>query len=82
MKDRVFVTPFPAMLVDLRTRITATITVTTTRYKEFDMNLITCLMCVVLRVEHILNICNVPEKKLVFLSINTNSVYLRYIKLK
>jgi hypothetical protein len=52
-----------------------------TCYKEFVRNLITGLMCVVLRVEHILNICNVPEKEnwRVFLSINTNSVHLRYI---
>jgi hypothetical protein len=45
--------------------------------------LIADLMCVVLRVEHTLNISDVPEEIWrVFLSINTNSVYLRYIKLE
>jgi hypothetical protein len=33
-----------------------------TCYKEFGRNLITSFMCVVLWVEHKLNICNVPEK--------------------
>jgi hypothetical protein len=47
-KDRVFVPPLPATLVDLRTRITAAITVIdTTCYKVFARNLITGLMCVV-----------------------------------
>jgi hypothetical protein len=41
------------------------------------------LMCVMLWAEHILNICNVPKKiRRVFLSININYVYLRYIKLE
>jgi hypothetical protein len=34
----------------------------TTSYKEFSKNLITGLMCALLRVEHLLSICNVPEK--------------------
>jgi hypothetical protein len=36
-----------------------------TCYKEFGRNLITGLMGAVIRVEHILNISNVPEKYLV-----------------
>jgi hypothetical protein len=36
-----------------------------TCYKEFGKNWTIGLMCVVLRVERILNICNVPEKNLV-----------------
>jgi hypothetical protein len=36
---------------------------TTTCYKEFGRNMIAGLMCVMLWVEHIMNICNVPEKK-------------------
>jgi hypothetical protein len=35
---------------------------TTTCYRESDRNLIAGLMCAVLRVEHMLNIRNVPEK--------------------
>jgi hypothetical protein len=67
VKDRVFVPSLPAKLIDLRTRITPAITVIDNGmllYKESDRYLITGLMFVVLRVEHILNICDVPEKKL------------------
>jgi hypothetical protein len=37
---------------------------TPTCYREFGKNLITGLMCAVLRVERILNICNMSEKTL------------------
>jgi hypothetical protein len=43
---------------------------TTTCYKEFSRNLITGLICVVLRLEHILNICNLPGKYVVSFPFN------------
>jgi hypothetical protein len=56
---------------------------TTTCYEEFGRNLITGLMCVVLRVEHMLSICNVPERNFVSFPFHqSNYVYLWYIKLE
>jgi hypothetical protein len=56
IKDRVFVPPLPTMLVDLSTRITV-----------IDHDVLQRVwqeLCVVLRVEHMLNICNVPGEKI------------------
>jgi hypothetical protein len=66
IKDRVFVPPLANTLVDLHARITAAITeIDPTCYREFGKNLITSLMCAMLRVERILNICNASEKNFV-----------------